>query len=105
MQQVPVEKFVHGFVDYLSEESRKISDPARKFLAFMALGSVKSNPKPLIDTYEPMLKSVGIVSAEGMVDLDAMKEALECAFREVPSFKAMGFTFSEHDVDELYRYL
>lgn len=100
--KIPLEQAVGGLVSFLSGEASKISSMGDKFLMYGALGAIKANPSRVLAKYIETMEMLGIVS-EGMVDVDAVKSALDSAFDAVPNFHAIGFTFTRDDVPALVR--
>lgn len=73
-----------------------------KFLALMAVGSMRNNPSSFIKPYESVLKSFGILSDDGtMVHEENIRAALNEAFSNMPRVSWMGFTFTADDATKL----
>lgn len=99
---IPVDKAVSDIVGYLACEVNKVNNLRDKFLMFGALGAVKANSGPVLSTYGPYLKSVGVLTDQGF-DTDSFRSALEMAFGNVPTVTVLGFTFNKSDATELLR--
>lgn len=73
-----------------------------KFIALMAVGSMRNNPNNFVKPYENALKSFGILSEDGtMVHEGNIRAALNEAFSNMPSVTWMGFTFTADDAAKL----
>lgn len=104
--RIPVQQAVNGVISFLSGEVAKIQDMTSKWIMYGALGAMKANPDAMVAQHMDALKTVGIVDGKDMtVDIGALQGALVNAFANVPTFKMLGFTFTEDDVAELLRHI
>ena len=75
---------------------------ARKFMALMAVSTIRNNPEQVVSPYEGVLKMMGVLSDDGKsVDEQALYNALMGAFREMPSVSFLGFNFNQQDAEKL----
>lgn len=75
-----------------------------KFLALMAVGSMRNNSANFVRPYEKMLVSFGILNETGdMIDETVLRSALDEAFNGMQSVTWMGFTFNSQDAEKLMR--
>ena len=73
-----------------------------KFVALMAVGSMRNNPNSFVKPYESALKSFGILSEDGnMVNEANIRAAFNEAFASMPRVSWMGFTFTAEDASKL----
>lgn len=98
---ITIDKAVKSTIGFLSGEVGKVNDTKDRFIMFAALGAIQANPSGIINTYKPMLKSVGIVDDDDMVETESVRSALNLAFANVPKVSALGFTFNQSDADAL----
>jgi len=98
---ISMEKAVDSAVAFLSGEVGKVANLRDRFIMYAALGAVKQNPSAIINAYQPLFHSVGIVNDDGMIETDSVRSALSMAFANVPRFTAFGFTFNQSDADNL----
>ena len=98
--QIPLEKAVDAFIGFMADLVTQIPKMGDRFLGFAALGSLKSTPAVLVNKVKPWLEMSGIL-ADGMVNVDAAKAALDMAFANVPKVSYFGFTFTSEDVPVL----
>lgn len=79
-----------------------MSNSVAKFVALMAVGAMRNNPASFVKQYEPLLKSFGILSEDGlMVDETCLRAAMNEAFANMPKVSWMGFTFTQDDAAKL----
>ena len=98
--QISLDNAVAGFIGYMADLVMQIPKTGDRFLGFMALGSLKSNPAILVSKVRPWLEMSGILT-ENMVNLDAARAALDMAFANVPRVSYFGFSFTSDDVPAL----
>lgn len=98
---VSMQKAVDSAIAYLSQEASKITSVQDKFIMYAALGAAKANSGSLIAPYMDRLRMVGIVNADGFVDTSVIRSAMDCAFSNVGSVGALGFTFNQADADSV----
>lgn len=101
-----------GILDYATERVLPKMSPSRQFVAGAALGLVAARSEALMQelTKNELIKASGLVTENGMVDLDAVYDAMLVQMRrqrELPiDIPMMGrMTFNESDLTELYRYI
>lgn len=99
--QISIDKAVKASVSFLSGEIGKVNNLKDRFIMFAALGAIQANPSAIINTYKPMLKSVGIIDDNDMVETESVRSALNLAFANVPKVSALGFTFNQSDADAI----
>lgn len=98
---IPLEKAINGAVGYASEELVAVMpNTSKKFVGYMVLGSIKSNPMAAVKPYESFLRMVNILTDDG-IDEVALRNSLYEAFAKVPEIEMFGFKFNRSDVDKL----
>lgn len=95
--QISLEQAVNGFIGYMADQVATIPKAFDKWLGFGALAAVKRNPTTLLAKISPWLEMSGIL-ADGKVDTDALRVALEDGFAHVPTLTYFGFTFNSADI-------
>lgn len=101
--RIPMQKATDSLVSYLGTQATQIQSMRDRFIMFAALGAAKANPANLLGPYMNALRMVGVVDEQGMVCTEAVRSAMQNAFANVPSFSALGFTFSQADAEEFLR--
>lgn len=101
-----------GILDYATERVLPKMSPARQFVAGAALGLMATRAEAMVKELakNDLVKASGLITENGMVDLDAVYDALLVQMRkqrELPiDIPMMGrMTFNESDLTELYRYI
>lgn len=99
-----------GIVQYATERVLPKMSPARQFIAGTALGLVAARADALMHmlTENELVKASGLVTENGMVDLETVYEAAMMQMRKQRTLPVdipmMGrWTFDEEDLSELYR--
>lgn len=99
-----------GVLEYATERVLPKMSPARQFLAGTALGVVAARADALMKvlTENELVKASGLVTENGMVDLDAVFDAAAMQMRKQKTLPLdipmMGrWTFDENDLRELYQ--
>lgn len=101
-----------GIIDYATERVLPKMTPGRQFVAGAAMGLVAARADALMQelTKNELIKASGLITENGMVDVDAVYEAALVQMRrqgtlpiEIPMMGRM--TFNESDLTELYRYI
>ena len=101
-----------GMIAYATERVLPKLTPGRQFVAGAAMGLVAARADALMQelTKNELIKASGLVTENGMVDVDAVYEAALTQMRrqgtlpvEIPMIGHM--TFNESDLTELYRYI
>lgn len=101
-----------GILDYATERVLPKLTPARQFVAGAALGLVAARSDALMQELakNDLIRASGLVTENGMVDLDAVYDAMLVQMRrqhqlpiDIPMMGRM--TFDESDLTELYRYI
>lgn len=98
--QITLERAVEGLVSYMEEQMRQMTDPLDKFKWSLAKGVLQNNPSGIVAKLRPTLEMLGILSGN-MVDLDAMKAALDIGFANVPRVPLFGWNFTAEDSNAL----
>lgn len=100
---VTIQKALEGFASFAAKDViAAMPNGLEKFLALMAVGAMRNNPGALLRPYEPILKSMGVITQDGtQVDEQALASAMSDAFAAMPKFNWMGFTFTADDADKL----
>ena len=98
--QISLERAVDGFIGFMADQVAGIPKLGDRFLGYAALGSLKSNSAVLTGKLKPWLEMTGIM-ADGKVELDFAKAALDMAFSQVPKVSYFGFTFTADDIPSL----
>lgn len=98
---IPLNKALDALATFAGKDVLSAMPPGvNKFLAIMAVNSVRQNPEQLVRPYEKWLRMTGILTDEG-VDEQTLYSALESAFSEMKSVTFMGFTFKQQDAERL----
>ena len=101
-----------GVLDYATERVLPKLSPGRQFVAGAALGLVAARADALMQELakNELIKASGLMTENGMVDIDAVYEAAMVQMRrqrtlpvDIPMLGRM--TFDESDLTELYRYI
>lgn len=98
--QISLDNAIDRFISYMSDQVATIPKIGDRFLGFAALGSLRSNPAMLVNRIKPWGEMAGII-ADGMVDTDMLRAALNTAFGNVPRVSYFGFTFTSDDAAAL----
>lgn len=100
---IPMQQALDGLsVFAVSDVISAMPNSMAKFVALMAVGSVRNDPAKFIKPYEPMLKAIGIISEDGqMVDEKILRSSLSEAFAEMPKVSWLGFNFTSEDAARL----
>lgn len=101
---IPTQQLIDGVTQFaVNDVIPSMPNGVPKFLAYAAVGAMKGNSRALLQTYFPVLKKVGIMQSDDVVDEVALKNALTEAFANVPNVQLFGFTFDSSDTEKLYR--
>lgn len=102
---IPIKQALDGLTVFATQDViASMPNGVNKFLALMAVGSMRTNSANFIRPYEKMLVSFGILSEAGdMIDDVALRAALDEAFNSMPSVTWSGFTFNSSDAEKLLR--
>lgn len=100
---VSMQKALDGFATFAAKDViAAMPNGLNKFLALMAVGAFRNNPATLLRPYEPVLKTIGVITPDGtQVDETALAASLSDAFAALPKFGWLGFTFTADDADKL----
>lgn len=105
-------RVVDGIMEYAHERVMPKMTPGRQFVAGTVIGLAASRVDAIMKTLakNEMVKAFGLITENGMVDIDAVYEAAMMQIRkqqtlpvDVPMLGRM--TFDESDLSELYRYI
>lgn len=101
-----------GVLDYATERVLPKMSPARQFLAGTAMGVMAARADALTKALaeNELVKASGLVTENGMVDLDTIYEAAMMQMKKQKTLPIdipiMGrWTFDEDDLNELYRFI
>lgn len=103
-------QLVEGVVEYANADVLPMLEPAKQFVAGMALGVVGSKADGLIKALaqQPMIAALGVIQLNGEIDIDALYAAASTQMDkqgslpiDVPIIGKM--TFNRGDLDALYR--
>lgn len=107
---VTSKQVVAGVLEYADRNLMPKLDPAKQFLAGVALGMTGGKAEALMASLsqQPMIAALGIVQQNGDVDLDALYAAASAQMdkqKYLPiDIPVIGkLTFDKGDLDELYR--
>lgn len=102
---IPLKQALDGLSAFATQDViTAMPNGVSKFLALMAVGSMRNNSANFVKPYEKMLVSFGIMNEAGdMIDETVLRSALEEAFGSMPSVTWMGFTFDAQDAEKLLR--
>lgn len=102
---IPLQQVIDGVSVWASQDViAYMPNGASKFLALMAVGSMRNNSANFLRPYEKLLVSLGIMTEDkSMIDEGVLKTALDEAFAGMPSVTWMGFTFNSQDAEKLMR--
>ena len=98
--QISFDRAVGAFLDFMAEQTPKITDNWVKWLSIGGLAVAKHDPSKLKKAMQPWLEMAGVLD-NGMVDIDMLKAALAEAFDNVPKVNYFGFTFTVDDAAAL----
>lgn len=100
---ISIQQALDGFSTFASQDViATMPNGMTKFLALMAVGAMKANPWAILKPYEPVLKSMGVISQDGdTVDVDILRKSMDEAFGQMPNFSWMGFNFTIDDANRL----
>lgn len=100
---IPLQKALDGITMFATQDViASMPNSMSKFVALMAVGSMRNNPASFIKPYETSLKSFGILSEDGsMVNEQNIRAALTEAFNNMPKVSWMGFSFTAEDATKL----
>ena len=100
---IPMQQALDGLAVFaINDVISVMPNNVGKFVALMAVGSARNDPAKFVKPYEPLLKSIGIISEDGaMVDDKVLRSSLSEAFAEMPKVSWLGFTFTSEDAAKL----
>lgn len=76
-----------------------------KWLFYLGLGENGIRFDQYVKAQLPLLTTIGIVDADGGINLDDLEKNGKAAFKKQPRFKLWKFTLSEQDFDALMAHL
>lgn len=94
--QISFDRAVGAFIDFMAEQTPKITDNWVKWLSIGGLAVAKQDPSKLKKAMQPWLEMAGVLD-NGMVDIDMLKVALDEAFNAVPEIGYLNFRFHNDD--------
>lgn len=77
----------------------------RKWLAFFGLGVAGLKAEVAFQAIAPALASIGVIDAEGNIDLDLLEKAGIEAFEKQPRVDILGCSFFRNDFVNFMRHL
>jgi hypothetical protein len=100
---VPLKTALDGVLAFaLNDVIPSMPNGSKKFLSYLAVGALKTDPTPVLKPYEGFLKKSGIMSEDGTaIDEAKLSKALADAFASMPTVDFLGFTFSADDAARL----
>lgn len=100
---IPIQQALDGVAAFaVNDVISEMPNTIGKFVALMAVGSMRNNPAQFLKPYESTIKAFGIMNEDGSaIDEVNLKAALEEAFTQMPKVSWMGFTFSASDATKL----
>lgn len=107
---VSVNQIRDGVIEYANARILPKLSPGRQFAAGTALGIIAARAEPMARELaeNAAIRATGLLSENGMVDIDALYEAAMAQLRrqktlplEIPMIGKL--TFDENDIAELYR--
>lgn len=99
---VTMDQFVNGVMDYYEAEIAQKASGAGKFAAYFAMPSI---PRLIRERAEQLRSSPlldGLMNADGLIDLEAVRDRAAQAMQHCGSLDIMGFRLGPSDVDMLY---
>lgn len=105
------DKFLNIVKEFLKCNVLSKAGDWNQWAGTFALSFIKRGVSVWFDEHSDKLKRLGVMTAEGMIDVDILEEALEDAFNAQPSIKVdfeeivpmlpMVSTFTKADADKL----
>ena len=100
-----IDQIQRGAAMYFEEEiCRKAVGPGQ-FLAYFALPSVPKIVEDKVRQFAASPLGADLVSEDGSIALDRVRDRAKDAMNNVGSLEIMGFRLNTDDVDSLYEYI
>ena len=99
---VNVDQIKKGVQSYYENEFCQKASGVDKFAAYFMLPSVPMLVQNKLEQFRATPYSVGMIDADGLVDLDSVRDRAISAMQHCGSLEVMGFRLGESDVDKLY---
>lgn len=99
---VTMDQIINGTMAYYEAEIAQKATGVGKFAAYFALPSIPKIIRSKADTLRASPLTADLINADGLVDLEAVKERATQAMQHCGSVDVMGFRLGQADIDQLY---
>ena len=99
---VNMEQVKRGVQSYYEAEFCQKASGMDKFAAYFMLPSVPMIVQSKVEQFQRTPFAAGLIDADGLVEIDKVRERAISAMQHVGSLEVMGFRLGESDVDKLY---
>lgn len=86
---------------YLEQELAPQAEGLRRVALYMAIPILSGKAQEMATHYKPMLEALGMITPDGMLDLDVLYARTKDAMHKAGKTAAFGVIFSEEDVDKI----
>lgn len=102
---VNADQIAKGATAYYEAELAAKTSGVSQFAAFFLLPSVPGMVKRKVAELAATPFAADLVNADGLVDLDAVRDRAQMAMAKCGSVELMGFRLNADDVSKLYDYI
>lgn len=99
---VTVDQIINGVLSYYETEIAQKATGAGKFAAYFAMPSIPNIVRTRVESFRGSPLAEGLINADGLVDLEAVRDRAAQAMQRCGSLDVMGFRLDSSDVDLLY---
>ncbi len=102
---VTLDQFQNGITAYYEHEIAQKASGIGQFGAYFFLPSLSNIVKGKIAGLRESPLAEGLISPDGLIDLEAVRDRAAAAMQHCGSIDIMGFRLDRSDVDSLYDYI
>ena len=102
---VTLDQVQNGFTAYYEREFAQKASGIGQFAAYFFMPSIPALIQEKIAALRESPLANGLISPDGLVDLEAARDRAISAMQHCGSVDIMGFRISKNDIDSLYDYI
>ena len=102
---VTLDQIQNGVTSYYEREIAQKANGLGQFAAYFFMPSVPALIREKVESFKGSPLVNGLISPDGLVDLEAVRDRAADAMQHCGSIDVMGFRLNRSDIDSLYDYI
>ena len=102
---VNADQMARGVAMFYEAEIASKTSGIGKFTSYFVLPSIPEIVRKKVAEFSTSPLAEGLVNADGLIDLDMVRDRAQAAMQKCGSVEAMGFRLDANDISSLYDYI